>query len=177
MGASNFSGDFAKNPDYFDGGNKQERDQNRVGAPDLYTLLKELAHKQLVMVKDAADGAAGTATAERAFWLADVHTKTVSSVKFVPGAALTADNANYATLIVRKRTAAGVDGGIVAQVTTQIAGGSGNWTAHVPVSIPLTTQVASSRFDLLTGESLTFEITKTGIGVVVPVGALVVNAD
>lgn len=115
-------------------------------------------------LKSAVDGAAGTATAETPIGQMGGATPLVA-IRYVPGAALVADNANYATILIQKRTGAGAPS-TVATVTTQIAGGSGNWTAFVPVNIPI------SAGAILAGDVVTISITKTGTGVVVPLGTL-----
>ena len=114
-------------------------------------------------IKSAADGAAGTATAETVIGQCGAATP-LTAVRFVPAAALTADNANYATILIQKRTGAGAPS-TVATVTTQITG-SGNWTAFVPVNIPISAGL------VLAGDVLTFTISKTGTGVVVLAGTL-----
>jgi len=113
--------------------------------------------------KAAADASAATATAETPVGRVGAAV-TLGTIYYVPLAALTADNSNYATITVSKRTGAG--GAVtVASVTTQITG-SGNWTAFVPVAIPI------SAGSLAAGDVLTVAITKTGSGVVVPAGVL-----
>lgn len=140
-------------------------------SPTLYDVIKELGNAVGEKYsKLAADGAAGTATAESPFTRAVTYDRRVKSIVYAPGAALTANNANYATLRVRKRTAAGADGGIIASLTTQITG-TGDWVAFVVKALTLDTSL-DSNLDLLAGELLTFEITKTGTGVVVPLGML-----
>ncbi len=118
-------------------------------------------------LKDAADGAAATTTAEAVLYVAR-DAETVQSVEFTPAAALIADNANNATMTLRKRTAAGGDGGVVAALTTNLA--SGNWVQWVPKSLG-----AVANASLATGDSLTVAIAKTGTGVVVPQGVLSVS--
>lgn len=179
MGASQFSGQFNKDAGYFDGDGKASRESGSNKNPDLYKLLKELATQPCEFVKSAADGAAGNATAETPIAYFDEYTKAVREVTFVPGAALTADNANYATIIVRARKKDGTLHSIVARVTTQITG-SGNWTQWVPVNIPLTDgtntlTLDAAKLDIPAGGFLTVEITKTGTGVVVPLGLLSVK--
>jgi hypothetical protein len=176
MGASNFSGLFNRNPDYFDGGAKEMRDSGTPAALDQYKLLKELAHQEREFTKAAVDAAASTATAETPFAWFSTYIKSVRAVRYIPAAALTASNTDYATLIIRSRNAAGTLVSIVAQVTTQITG-SGNWAQRVPVVIPLhdgtnAIIVDGAKLDIPVGGFLTFEITKTGSGVAVPAGVL-----
>jgi hypothetical protein len=123
-----------------------------------------------VWPKDAIDAAANTATAEHAIGHSPAA-GTVRSVKYVPTAALTADNTNYATITVWKRDSAGANQTKVAEVTTQITG-SGNWTAFAPVALTLQ---AAANIALAAGSSLTVQIAKAGSGVQVPAGTLVVE--
>jgi hypothetical protein len=93
----------------------------------------------------------------------------VVSAVYIPSGALTASNTAYATISVFKRTAGGTSV-LLAAVTTQITG-SGNWTAWVPVNIPVVAApVAAS-------DVLTYTITQTGGGVAVPAGQLIVNVN
>jgi hypothetical protein len=121
--------------------------------------------------KAAADGAAANATAEHMIFRAR-QACTVRSVHYLPDAALTADNGNYATITVQKRAAGGGSPVTVASKTTQITG-SGNWTQWVAVALALSTTAANIK--LAAGETLTVAITKTGTGVVVPAGQLIVS--
>jgi hypothetical protein len=117
--------------------------------------------------KPAADGAAATATAEHSF-LRAASKLTVKAVRYVPDAALTADNTNFATITVRVRNSDGTNALTVAAVTTAITG-SGNWAQWVAVNLPLT------NVSLTAGQILTVQIAKAGSGVVIPAGALVVD--
>lgn len=114
--------------------------------------------------KAAADGAAGTATAESPIPRAPIACRVVSA-QFVPGAALTAHDTTYATFTLRKRNGAGGAAVVLATVTTKITGGSGDWTAFIPVDFGTITSP-----DLLATDELTVEITKASTGVVVPLG-------
>lgn len=117
--------------------------------------------------KTGADGAAATATAETtvgrvgsAFQLGAVH--------IVPGAALTADPTNNATITVFKRTAGGAATAVAVGVTAASgANATGSWTAWV--SVPMT--LVSGAF-VSAGDVLTVSITKGGSGVVVPQGTI-----
>lgn len=93
-----------------------------------------------------------------------VASTTLTTFKFLPDAALTANNSNYATISVYKRSS-GVQT-LLASRTTQITG-SGNWTAWTAVTLTVSTGVVTA------GDTLTVEITKTGSGVSVPAGELV----
>jgi hypothetical protein len=116
--------------------------------------------------KSAADGAAATATAEHTFMRA-AGPITIAAVRYVPDAALTADNTNFAAITVTKRNADGTGNVTVATRTTAITD-SGNWLQWVAVNLPLTV----ANINLAAGQILTVKITKSGAGVVVPAGSL-----
>jgi len=119
--------------------------------------------------KTADDGAAGTATAETPVGMvAPTAGGDVKSLYYVPNNALTANDTTYATITVNKRTNGGAPV-VIGSVTTQTTagGGSGNWTAWVPVQIPI---VAGSTVAAL--DVLTYAITKASTGVVVRAGQL-----
>lgn len=114
--------------------------------------------------KDAADGAASTATAEQAF--AECPTaRTAATIKILPSAALAGDPTNNATITVRKRDAAGTNPITLKALTT-----TASWTAFDAVDFGALT-VSS----IEAGSVLTVEITKGGTGVVVPAGKLEVR--
>lgn len=114
-------------------------------------------------VKDGADGAAGTATTEVAFHVVK-GTGTISAVEFVPSAALTADDTNFATITVARRRA-GTSATIATLATT--TAGTGSWVAWI-------SEVAASLTNatLAADDVITFAIAKSGTGVVVPSGTL-----
>lgn len=112
--------------------------------------------------KAAADGAAATATAETPIGQCGAAT-TISAIRYVPQAALTGNDTANATLLIQKRTGAGAPS-TVASLTTTVA--NGNWSAFVPVTIPV------SAGAVLAGDVLTITISKAGTGVVVPAGQL-----
>lgn len=115
--------------------------------------------------KDAADGAAATATAEQAFALV-THAGTLLEFSVLPSAALTADAANNATITIRRRPAADpATPQTLATLVTDVAGGS--WVAWTKKAFTLANTA------LLAGDVLTVQITKGGTGVVVPAGDFV----
>jgi hypothetical protein len=123
--------------------------------------------------KTAADGAAATPLAETPQGLVGPNSSgPIGSVYFLPAASLAASDTNYATLQVQKRTA-GAAPVTIAQATTQTTAqptGTGSWTAWVAVQIPLVTPAPT--FAAL--DAITYNIAKTGAGVVVPAGFLFV---
>src|SRR4029077_8134855 len=166
MGASQFSGQFNKNPDFFDGQQGEQRDTRTNARPDLYKLLLECGLDWRSATKENADGAAATASPERPFFTANTYIKSVRSVTFLPAAAPGSTDTNFAPLILSIRNADGTLASIIAQATTKTApsGGTGDWVAFKPVTIPLfdgtnTIGLDSTKLDLAPGQSLTFQIT------------------
>lgn len=129
-------------------------------------------------VQRVVDGAANTTTAETVVGFvpkapgANSSRAKVLRVYYLPGAALTADDTDYATITVSKYTSAGGSKTTVATATTAITGGTGNWTAFVPMEITLSATAAN--LILQSGAMLTYEVAKAGSGVAIPAGKLVV---
>jgi hypothetical protein len=86
----------------------------------------------------------------------------IASCYYHTQGSLTHNASNYVTLQVQKRTSGGSPTTIA-----QLATSSGDWTAFTNVSLPVT----AGSF-LAPGDSVTFNIGKTGSGVAVPVGQL-----
>lgn len=128
--------------------------------------LTHLAAPVVDLHTKAVDGNASDASAEHAVYIATGN-ETFSALKFMPDAALTAHDTNYATLTVKKRDGLGGAASTVASVTTKITGGSGDWDAFEAVDLGTVTGGA-----LAAGTVLTFTIAKSGGGVVVPAGKL-----
>lgn len=118
----------------------------------------------------AADAAASTATAETVLAIVPAAA-TVTGVRFVPIAAVTADNTNNAVITVSKRTAAGASKTTVATLTTNVAGGS--WTAWVAKAATLSGTPAN--LEVEANAVLSIEITKGGTGVQLPAMLMVVE--
>lgn len=142
-----------------------------VDTTGVYVLVGTMSHAGLGVArvagyrKDAADGAAANATSERAVHRAEATARVLAAF-FVPDAALVGDPANNATLTLSKRDGAGGAAQVLASVTT-----TASMTAFVPVSLGT---INTSFYDLVAGNILTFAITKSGTGVVVPAGQLVI---
>lgn len=108
-----------------------------------------------------ADATADQATGEtRIGEIAE--TGTASLITLTPMDVLVAHDTNYATISVYKRT----DGGarvLVASRTTRVTSpGSGDWAAEVPFALTIATGAVTA------GDVITYAITKSGSGVVVP---------
>lgn len=82
---------------------------------------------------------------------------TITSIVLRPNAALVANDANYAGIGVSRRAASGGGSTLIASATTQITGGTGDWTAFEPVPLGL---VASGA--LPAGHQLTLRTEKDG---------------
>ena len=115
--------------------------------------------------KEAADSLATTATTERVVFTAPENI-TITDVSVEPAVALTASDTAYATIVVSRRDATGGGKVTVASRATQTSGsgGTGNWTAFSTVSLG-----SLSNTSVTEGQKLTIEVTKTGLGVVLPV--------
>lgn len=98
---------------------------------------------------------------------------TVQHVYVTFDGTITADNNDYATITVSKYTAAGGSKTAIATAKTKLAnaGGIGDVTAKVRYAFTL----VNAAIELQAGAALTFEIAKTGSGVVVPKGLLEVH--
>ncbi len=109
--------------------------------------------------KYGADPAASAATTEQVFYAVKAAS-TITSIKIYPNAALTADNSNYATITIAKRSSAGASTTLATAVTN--VAGTGSWSAWTVLTLTVSSNA------LVAGDMLTFTITKTGTGVVVP---------
>lgn len=118
--------------------------------------------------KHDADSAAGDASAEHIFFSAQ-NPITITRVVFLPDAALTANDTNFATLIIARRDSAGINQATIVSIITNVAG-TGNWTAFDAVDFGTLSATA-----VAANEVLTFEITKDASGVVVPSGTIQVE--
>ncbi len=116
-------------------------------------------------VRRAADALAADETLETVE-VVDKNCR-ITSVQFVPDAALTAHGTNFATLSLVT-----VEGSpeTIATVTTEITG-SGNWVAGTPVTLAIDTDAD----DRLASDVLALEVLKDGAGVAVPAGILIVK--
>lgn len=112
--------------------------------------------------RDVADNLASDVTPETVFaqWR---DAGSVSEISFVPDADVIANGANYATIQVFKRTGSGAPV-LLGSADSHALG----WTSGVPVAIPTAGTIAS-------GDVLSWSISKTGTGVIVPTGELFVQ--
>jgi hypothetical protein len=133
----------------------------------------EGATQQASITKPTPDSVAGDTFGEVAAATVPGSGLELLSASFIPGAALVANDANFANLLVRGRDAAGGAATLLASQTTVTVGngGSGDWTAFAPVPLNLIAPALTP----FVGGALTFEITKDGTGVIVPPGQLVLT--
>jgi hypothetical protein len=139
---------------------------NATDSSDL-DLTNALTRSNTRYVKLAADGAAATATASITFDAAP-RGQRLQRVIWLPEGPLVADNTNYATLQILKRTGVGGDV-IMATAATQITG-TGSWIQGVAVPFVLST--VQGAIIMAANDSIRFAITKTGTGVIVGAGLL-----
>jgi hypothetical protein len=126
-------------------------------------MQEVLLDEEWQMPKTAADGAAADAIAVRAGAFIAPYDCELVAAREVPGAVLTADNANNAVLTLNKADTAGGAPTAMAVLTTNVA--SGNWVARTVKNYTIT---AANRF-VSKGQLVYLTQTKGGTGVVVPV--------
>jgi phage-related tail fiber protein len=129
-------------------------------------LFAETPVVQFTYRKDAVDGSAGGAMSERSFGYAAQDLRAVDAV-FVPDAALTADNTDFAVFSIN----GGAGGfGIASKNTMTIGGGGGgDMTQFQPWPL------AIGEDTIPKGNVPRVSIAKTNAGVVVPSGVFVVS--
>lgn len=116
-----------------------------------------------------ADALASTAIAERTIPHAQLH-GTVTSIVF-NGAAVPADNTDYAIITIAKRDGAGGGAVTLGTYDTRI---TGNGAITVFVDAPFTLSVVAGALNLLETDIITITTTKGGAGQVLT-GAIMVN--
>ena len=128
-------------------------------------LAYSLTRASFRYVKGTADGAAGTATAAITFDAVPRGSRLVRAV-YISEGPLAADNANYATIQILKRSGVAADV-VIATLATQITS-AGSMVQGV--AVPFTLSVVQGAIILAANDSLRVAIVKTGTGVVVPAG-------
>jgi hypothetical protein len=128
---------------------------------------------QMLRVKTIQVGrgleASATEAGEQTLHIAEADI-TIVSAAYYPDNALTANNTNYATLLLGKADGAG--GAVTAfdSFTTEITG-SGDWVQGTPESWT----IVESTDTLTEGQALMFVETKAAAGVVLPAGTIIVK--
>jgi len=122
-------------------------------------------------VKAAADAMASTATAADYFFSPSRPMELVDA-KFISAGTLTSNDTAYASIIVNKHDGAGGAGTPMCQGDTKTTsgGGGGNLAAGVAYNLPISATEANRQ--IAPNQVCSFQITKTGAGVVVPAGWL-----
>lgn len=128
--------------------------------------------RRFAIVKTAADGMASTATTET--WVPDGFIdgacRLYKAYLVCTGAGITADNTNNAVVTVSKRDSAGANKTTLLTFTTNTT--FGTVTQNVPKALTAAV-AASTAVDVAALSTLTYEISKGGSGVVVPISYLV----
>lgn len=127
--------------------------------------------RMIKFAKTTTDGAAGTATAEQ---LMDAlqFVGQVLEVDVTLDAAVAANGANFATIIIQKRDATGLNPFVVASLSTATIS-FGQWVTYRAISAATGLTVANLAVVAL--GMLTIQITKSGTGVVIPTGVITVR--
>lgn len=106
----------------------------------------------------------------------------IDDIQFAVSGAVTANDTNFRTFTLKKRTAAGADGGTIALFTTETtgSGGTGNLTAFLPISLRSSSvgtggTALSVPLLLEQGESITVASTVDASGVAVAGGTFIVH--
>jgi hypothetical protein len=145
--------------------NERARNSNRLDGLDstAFALADQTMAAQ--WFKETADVLPISTTSERVVFTAPENA-TITSVTIEPAAAVTASDANHATITIVRRDADGSNQATVVAETTQTvgAGGTGSWTAFSTVSLG-----SLGNTSLTAGQKLTVAIAKTGLGVALPV--------
>jgi hypothetical protein len=146
-----------------------------IGAVNPIGVVGEAHSVELYIDKASADATAATTTSET-FSGAYVPRKALlTQVVFVPtSGGLTANASNFGTVTISKRDAAGANKTSVATLTTTVAS-SGDLTQGAAKALVLSSTAGA--LTLSAGSSFTFEIAKTGTGVVVPAGKFVATVE
>jgi len=135
--------------------------------------IDEMLAVEIIFDKAAADGMASTTTTDTLVWMnpytVPVYLQSAEAV--ATGAAITASDADFATITFRTRDGVGGASAAALTIVTNLAGG--NWTQNQRKAI--TTQTIAN-LAVPVGGQITFSIAKGGSGVVVPVSKFVIRA-
>lgn len=126
------------------------------------TQEKEIAGDRSFSMSVAAMATAATDN-EQVFWVATFNA-TITGVKWLPSAAVTANGTNYSVLSVRNRGAAAAGTALPAS-RSYIATNSAAW-----VSEDCTLSATAADLLVTAGDTLTVQMIHTASGVVIPAG-------
>lgn len=139
---------------------------------DARTAINTLTCGMPFFDKASADAMASTTTSETYTGVYIPYDSKVT-VYFNPtSGSLTANDTNYATVTVSKRDSAAANKATIATLTTTTTS-SGNLTQGAGKQLV----AASGSASVAAGSTITFEIAKTGTGVVVPAGRFTVVCE
>lgn len=128
------------------------------------TAAAEVSRQHQRVIKftvNVNDNTITVALAEQPFERLPVACKVIA-VHVATPISVTANDTNFATFTVARRTA-GAAGVTIATLSTAITGGTGNITAFSPVAITLS--ATASNLVCAAGDELTLAITKTAAGI------------
>jgi hypothetical protein len=144
-----------------------------AGLADAIGAVADQNTRSTYFTKAAADGMASTTTSEVFTGNVTVRKAKLKGIYLnLTGAGLTADNTNFATITVSKRDSAGANKTTLGTLTTTITS-SGNLAQGGAKPFVLT----AANVDLPALTTFTFEIAKSGSGVVVPAGVFTVDFE
>ena len=153
---------------------KVEGDYNsESGFSDLRGVAKHvLRRKQIILYNWIAIEATNANTAEVFCWKANVACR-IEKLEILANSNVTANNADYKTLTVAKRSAAGGAATTIVAINTAAtaAGGTGNWTSFVGLDITGSNTTLNS---LAAGEGITLTSAYTSAGVAIPINTRLV---
>lgn len=137
-----------------------------VTPEDVNLQVNGLLELPVTFVKAADDGAAATATAAQYFFYCEKDVE-LFDAKYITQATAAALNAsNFGTIIVNKHDGAGGAGTVMAQGDTSATSTAAGVGLNLVPSATLANRQAAA------GSVLSFQITKTGTGVVLGAGQL-----
>lgn len=124
-----------------------------------YSLM-QIAMQQVISCYYLVDAAAG-ASYVWGLWKAEFDAKLIAA-RFIPHAALTANDTNYAQLTIQ--TVEGSPDVKATMLATTITGGTGDWVLNTPEDFTV------GDADIVAGDIIAIKKTHTASGVVVPAG-------
>lgn len=139
-----------------------------MGSPE--TASRNLVRRRKIYARFTDGGTAGTAWTESPVFSVDMASVqfpitgiTIIAVEAMFPIAVTANNSNYATLLLQQRVAAGTGNVTVATNTTQIS--DGVFGANIVAFKPYLMTLTAANVVLAAGSMLTMSVSKTGTGV------------
>lgn len=119
----------------------------------------------------AVDAATGTTTSVKIAHNPNPYPMKILRASYSPGATLTSNASNYATLGIFVDDGADGAQAVALSQTTQTSGGGGSGDFAADIEVPLSDATVAN-LDVPAGANVFFEIAKAADGVVVPAGTL-----